>query len=144
MASNRQPFNPRNRDQSNEKPAPGCYNFPMFRLNTISLLRIALLLLIGGSANAQTWWDCQWDNRFPAVIATSGGPPLSDYQVRLDINASNVPAAFDWTRQGEDVRIVDQDDATELDFFVETWDVAGESAILWVTVPVIPGGGRSS
>jgi len=76
-------------------------------------------------------------------VSTGGGPALSDYQVRLDLNASNVPAEFDWSSDGDDLRVVDQDDLTELDFFIEQWDAIGSTAIVWVRVPLISSGGRA-
>lgn len=100
-----------------------------------------MLLPIGGQA--QTWWNCDWEYRFPADVSKPPGPALVDYQVRLDLDSGNVPNEFDWSRLGDDVRILDEDDLTVLDYFVETWDAAGQAATLWVTVPQVPGGGRT-
>lgn len=105
--------------------------------------RLTLLLLIIFSAPAGAWWSCSWDSRFSADIAKPPGPPLSNYQVRMDLNAANVPAQFNWSLMGDDLRVVDQDDQTPLTFFIEQWDDIGETAVVWVLVPSIPGGGRT-
>ena len=105
--------------------------------------RLTILLLILFSAPASAWWNCDWNYRFAADIAKPAGQPLSDYQVRMDLNASNVPGQFDWSLQGDDLRVVDEDDLTELTFFIEQWDSVGETAVVWVLVPSIPGGGRT-
>jgi len=88
------------------------------------------------------WWDCAWDYRFAVDIASPPGPPLSDYQVRVDLDAANVPATFDWASSGDDLRVVDQDNLTELEFFIESWDAVARTAEVWVRVPVLPAAGR--
>lgn len=101
---------------------------------------VAALLFCGP---ALAWWNCGWDYRFAVDISKPPGPPLSNYEVRLDLDASNVPAQFDWNSQGDDLRLIDEDDLTELPFFIEDWDAAGQQATLFVRVPSISGGGRT-
>ena len=103
------------------------------------ILVVALLFTLP----VQAWWHCDWAYRFPVEIRKPPGPPLSDYQVQVDLNAANVPAQFDWTTQGDDLRVVDEDDLTELDFFIEQWDELAQTAIGWVRMPTIPGRGRT-
>ena len=104
---------------------------------------ILLVLALVLSTPAYAWWDCDWDYRFAADITKPPGPPLSDYQVRMDLNAGNVPAEFDWTTNGDDLRVIDEDDLTELVFYIEEWDSLANTAIVWVRVPSVPGGGRT-
>lgn len=61
----------------------------------------------------------------------------------MDLNSLNVPATFDWNLQGDDLRVVDQDDQTEIDFFIEHWDALSQTAVIWVRVPTIAAGGRT-
>lgn len=102
-----------------------------------------LVLMLMLSTPAFAWWNCSWDYRFAVNISKPPGPPLSDYQVRLDLDAGNVPAEFDWSSGGDDLRVIDEDDLSELNFFVEQWNESGRTAVVWVRVPLIPGGGRS-
>lgn len=111
------------------------------KLTIIQRLPILLLILVGTPASA--WWSCDWDYRFTADIAAPGGASVTNYQVRLDLSAANVPAQFDWSLQGDDLRLVDEDDQTALSFFIEQWDPIGQTAVVWVLVPSIPGGGRT-
>jgi hypothetical protein len=107
---------------------------------TRGLLFIFALIV---STPAFAWWNCAWDYRFSADISKPPGPALSDYQVRLDLDTGNVPAEFDWSTDGDDLRVIDENDLTELDFFIEQWDEVSRTAIVWVRVPSIPGGGRT-
>jgi hypothetical protein len=107
----------------------------------IQHLIVLLLILVATPASA--WWNCDWDNRFAANIAPPGGTPVGSYQVRMDLNATNVPAQFNWSLQGDDLRVVDENDQTELSFFIEQWNAPGQTAVIWVLVPGIPGGGRT-
>lgn len=101
------------------------------------------VILLWISVPAFGWWHCGWSDRLPVNIAAPPGPALNDYQVRIDLDSSSVPPQFDWSLNGDDLRIVDQDDQTELNYFVEQWDVAGQRGVLWARVPLIPAGGRT-
>ncbi len=102
-----------------------------------------LILTLMFSTPAFAWWNCSWDYRFTVDLSKPAGAPLSDYQVRLNLDASNVPAEFDWSTGGNDLRVIDEDDLSELNFYIEQWDASGSTAVVWVRVPSIPGGGRS-
>ena len=65
---------------------------------------------------------------------------LTDYQVRMNLNALNVPAQFNWSLMGADLRAVAQKDVTLLDHFIEQWNAVGQTAVVWVRVPSIPAG----
>jgi hypothetical protein len=107
--------------------------------------RLTILLLVLFAAPANAWWDCGWQYRFTAYISKDPGQPLFDSQVRLDLNSSNVPANLDWFRQGDDLRVINpinQNNETELTYFIEQWDAVGQTAVVWVLVPRINGRGR--
>ena len=109
----------------------------------MSVLRGIILLAAIYSAPSFAWWHCDWNYRFPVGISQPPGAPLTNYQVRLNLNASNVPAQFNWGLQGDDLRVVDQDDQTAIDFYIEQWNAAGQTATVWVRVPTIGAGGRT-
>ena len=101
--------------------------------------RVVLLLICAMSAPAQAWWSCDWQQRFPADIVAPPGPAQNNYAVRVDLNNALVPAGFDWSQNARDLRVVDQDDLTALDFLVEQWDAVSQTAVVWVAVPVLAG-----
>ena len=105
--------------------------------------RLMLLILFLMPVSGFAWFDCDWDYRFPVTISKPAGPPLIDNQIRLNLNAGNVPAQFDWTLLGDDLRLLDDDDQTELDYFIEQWNSGGQTAVVWVQIPSIPGGGKT-
>jgi Domain of unknown function (DUF2341) len=104
---------------------------------------LVVLALVAPAGNALAWWNCDWDYRFPVTISRPPGAPVSDYQVRVDLSAASVPAQFDWALQGSDLRVIDQDDATAVSFFIEQWNVAAQTAVIWVRVPTLPPAGRT-
>ncbi len=101
---------------------------------------LAFLFLILSASPAGAWWNCSWDYRFPVTITKPAGPALTEYQVRMNLNALNVPAQFNWNLMGADLRAVAQDDVTLLNHFIEQWNVIGRTAVVWVRVPSIPAG----
>jgi hypothetical protein len=67
---------------------------------------------------------------------TSGPKTLTDYQVRLKLDATNF--SFNETMDnGEDIRFTDEDGVTPLDYWVETWNRTEQLAIIWIKVPSI-------
>jgi Domain of unknown function (DUF2341) len=108
------------------------------------LLRLFTVLALGlYGGNAFAWWSCDWDYRFPVTIDQPTGTTVSNYQVRVDLTAASVPAQFDWSLQGSDLRVVDQDDQTLLDFFIEHWDTGANTATIWVRLPTLSAAGRT-
>jgi hypothetical protein len=98
------------------------------------------LLLMSLSAPAVAWWDCAWDYRFPAIVNKGTGAALTNYQVRLNLNAGNVPAQFNWSSNGADIRILAQNDSTVLSHFIESWNAVARTAVIWLRMPSIPSG----
>jgi len=101
------------------------------------------LALFAPGGDASAWWSCDWDYRFPVNINRPPGTPAYDYQVRVDLTAASVPAQFDWSLQGSDLRVIDQDDLTEINFFIEQWNATAMTAVIWVRVPTLPPAGRT-
>jgi hypothetical protein len=92
------------------------------------------------AAPASAWWNCNWKYRIPVNVTKSSSPALTDYQVRLNLSTLNVPATFNWSLLGSDLRLLAQNDLTQLSYFIEKWDVIGKTAVVWVKIPAIPVG----
>lgn len=96
---------------------------------------LLIVLLCLGSSPALAWWQCDWRQRFSADIDAPPGPPVNNALVRLDLDSGNVPATFDWSTNGSDLRLVAEDDTSELVFFIEQWDSLAETAVVQVRIP---------
>jgi len=105
--------------------------------------KFAVVLLLLTPLSSFAWWNCAWEHRIPVNINRPSGASLNDYQVRLDLSSANVPASFDWNQLGDDLRLIDEDDLTELDYFIEQWDSGGQTAVLWVKLASLPSAGRT-
>jgi hypothetical protein len=83
------------------------------------------------------WYNASWLYRKPITIDnTAGSAELSNYQVKIIISSAN----FDYLKSlatGADVRLTDSNGTTLLDYWIETWNISGNS-VVWVKVPLIP------
>jgi len=78
----------------------------------------------------------------PIGITNDTGSELTNYQVKLELTSSN----FDFsssTNDGRDVRVYASDDTAQLNYWVESWDQAGQTATIWVKVPSLPTNGTT-
>jgi hypothetical protein len=107
------------------------------------MLILTTLLLFGvptqpAAANPD-WWDTHWQYRQILTFDNSGqSENLVDFPVLVNLTE---PTNIDYTQtqdNGEDIRFVDSDDATELSYEIEEWDENGDSWV-WVKVPQIDG-----
>jgi len=103
------------------------------------LLTISLVFLLNfdKSSAASPWYDYNWSYRKSVTIDNSGnGSDLTNYQTLVSLDSNN----FDFTKakdHGEDIRFTSDDAVSLIDYWVESYDKAGESARIWVEVPLI-------
>ena len=98
-----------------------------------------LLTLCCSSAHA---FDPAWQAVELLTFDTSTvGTDQSDVTIPIVLNASRINYSLAGPN-GEQIRFVDDDDATVLDHEIESWDPAGTS-VLWVRVPIVDGGSTS-
>ncbi len=100
------------------------------------LLKLCALLCLTTDA-ALAWMDCNWPYRSEAVITETAGVAVTDYQVLLTLSASSFNPAYNWTTNGDDLRVVDSDDLTPLGFFIKSWDSSAKTAEVWVKLPAL-------
>lgn len=80
------------------------------------------------------WYNESWHYRRPVSISNNSGQSLDDYQVLIKLDNSN----FDFNNaddQGRDVRITNNDGATEINYWIESWSRSNHSAYIWVKIP---------
>jgi hypothetical protein len=85
------------------------------------------------------WWSSSWLNRRKITFDNaSSSENLVDFPVLVSLNATN-SSNIDYSKtldSGEDIRFVDQDGSTSLQYEIEDWDESATSTI-WVKVPQI-------
>jgi len=81
-------------------------------------------------------WLSSWSYRQSINISNTAGD-LTNYQVRLDLNSSNVGSNFNWSNNGSDIRFTDASDNL-LNFWIESWNSSSQKATIWVNVTSLP------
>ena len=80
------------------------------------------------------WWDSNWTNRRKITFDNrASSTALTDFPVLVTLDATTI----DYTKTkagGADIRFVDADIATALNYEIETWNAGGTSRV-WVRVP---------
>lgn len=84
---------------------------------------------------ASAWFDCNWHHRSDVTVIEQSGSSLSDYQVLLSLDAASMHANYIWSSQGDDLRVLDSNDATELDYYIQSWNSVTKQAKVWVKLP---------
>ena len=93
---------------------------------------IVLFLMSLHSLSVQAYWSCAWPYKTEIAIQENSGSDLTDYQVEISIGNSDLDGNYNWTDDGFDLRIVDSDDETLMDFWLEDWDDSSQTATVWV------------
>ena len=93
--------------------------------------------LIVFSMPSWSYWSCAWPYRTQIAVQETSGSTLTDYQIKIDITGSVLNSGYSWTTDGFDLRVVDSDDLTQLEHWVEDWDQAGETATVWVKLDTL-------
>ena len=99
---------------------------------------ILLAFMILPTQYASAWFDCNWYYRSAATITENAGNNLSNYQVLLELDSSSFHANYNWSTAGQDLRVLDSNDSSHLDYFIQSWNAATKQAKIWVKVPSLP------
>jgi len=70
------------------------------------------------------------------TITEQSGKDLTDYQICIELSSSN----FDFSHtksDGSDIRFTDEN-GSELDYWIESWDSENEQAKVWIKIPSLP------
>ena len=99
---------------------------------------LVLLMTMVPSVAQAKWWDPAWQDRTELLFDTTGfSNNHNNFTLLVRLDASRI----DYGRvqaNGEDLRFIDADDATELKYEIEDWNPGGTSTV-WVKVPQIDG-----
>ncbi len=83
------------------------------------------------------WWNEDWIYNRTITFANSGQDEnLANFPVMVKLTSSN----FDFSKArsaGQDLRFIDSDNVTQLSHEIEYYNVASQTAIIWVKIPQI-------
>lgn len=99
------------------------------RLILLQSFVIGLLLF---PSSTMAWFDCYWPYRTQITVTEQSGTALTNYQLEIQLDASSMHASYVWSASGDDVRLVDSNDTTSLDFYIDSWYASAKTATLWV------------
>jgi hypothetical protein len=84
------------------------------------------------------WWNTEWSHRKKLVFDNSAQTEdLENFPVMVNLSSSN----FDYSNaksDGTDLRFIDPDGSTEMNYHIEEWDTSASSYV-WVNVTSIDG-----
>ncbi len=112
------------------------------------LLATIILFVLSGVAQASMWWNDEWSYRKKITLdtTTTGGAisdPIGTTPVLIRLHAGNFQ--FDAAREdGSDIRFVAEDNKTLLPYHMEKYDALMGEAFLWVRVPDVKPGAKTS
>jgi len=112
------------------------------------LLAGIIFLTLSGVAQASTWWNSEWSYRRKITLDTAAtgaaiSDPIGATPVLIRLHAGNFQ--FDAAREdGSDIRFVAEDNRTLLPYHIEKYDALMGEAFLWVKVPDVKPGAKTS
>lgn len=108
-----------------------------------SMLAVAIgvpTILSMRAREVRSWYDEDWELRIPITISYSGST-LTDYDVLVELDTEDLISNSKLQSDCDDIRFVDSDDTTPLDYWIEGGCDTANTQI-WVRVPSIPDGGK--
>ncbi len=81
------------------------------------------------------WWNNSWTKRVKITFGNGSRGALTDFPVLVSLSSGRVTYG-DFKASGDDIRFVDNDGTTVLNYEIEKWDTSGIST-LWVKIPQI-------
>jgi biopolymer transport protein ExbB len=119
----------------------------MRRAGALLLLSVCFLGTAWGQSG--NWWNKDWPYRKQITVDASatganiaGSPENVPVLVRLSLG--NFQYFNNLKPDASDLRAIADDDATPLKFHIEHFDSQAQIALIWVLVPKVAGGGKTS
>ncbi len=113
----------------------------LYRSIVLRILSVTFAgLLTSQFLSAQNWYNADWAYRCP-VSVQGLAVAQTDFQVKIVLTST-----FDFMNtvaDGSDIRVTTADGTTELPFWIEEWNKAGNTGTVWVKVPSLPTGGMT-
>lgn len=108
----------------------------------IRIAAMAFALAVSGLPSAAAW-DCLSAHR--NLVTITSGASGHDEEIRIDLNSSDFPAAYNFSSDGADVRVVlASDDSTAVDHIVTGWDALTRTGTVYIKLPSLAPASSSS
>ncbi|MDN5935688.1 MAG: DUF2341 domain-containing protein, partial [Nitrosospira sp.] len=85
------------------------------------------------SLSSHAWWNEEWTGRKKITLTNPAGE-VADVPVLIRLHTGNFDF-FSANDNASDLRLVADDDKTELKFHIEKWDAVNQLGLVWVNVP---------
>lgn len=93
--------------------------------------------------NEWAWWNSSWDYKEKLTFDNSASSEnLIDFPAIIKLNSSRIDYS-NLQNDGDDLRFIDANNTTELNFHIENWNASGDSFI-WVKIPQIDAGSTTN
>jgi hypothetical protein len=102
---------------------------------------LAAALVLWSCTASASWWNTSWTYRVPVSLSAPSSAQ-TNYLVEIMLSASQVPN-YNWARLDADLRVLDQDNATALAFFVQPRSASTQVVRLWALIPSLPAATRT-
>jgi len=123
-------------------------NLPQAILTRRALATIFTLFLLTSPARGSAWWNKEWTLRKEITVDTAASgmaiaDPIGTAPVLLRLHPGNFQ--FDGAKEdGSDIRFVARDNKTLLPYHIEKYDALMGEAFVWVKVPDLQPGTKTS
>src|SRR3954471_9774959 len=112
-----------------------------------TLLVTVALSYFGVASAAHAWWDGEWTDRRKVTIDTSAADttipdPIGSAVVLLRLHDGNFAFAAG-KDDGTDIRILAEDDKTQLPYHIERYDSLLNEGFIWVKLPEVKPGAKT-
>ena len=99
------------------------------------LSRVFLVFLLMLSCAGAKAYDYDWPYRTLATVSKTGGRDVAGELIRINLNAASFSANYNWSVDGADLRLTEDDQETELPFQIESWNQSAKTATLVFQAP---------
>src|SRR5262245_46171353 len=113
-----------------------------------ALLASISFFILSQAAQASSWWNSEWTSRKLITLDTTANgvaitDPIGTTPVLIRLHAGN--CQLDAAKEdGSDIRFLAEDNKTILPYHIEKYDTLMGEAFIWVKVPDVKPGAKTS
>jgi len=85
-----------------------------------------------------SWWDDAWQYKKYVAVWNWAPKPYVNCVVKVILNTRELISQNKMRQDGGDIRVIDEDDATELSYRIMQNEINNSSTTIWVKIPYIP------